>query len=280
MVIDYTRILSQNLHLGGLYKFRWSDRVGTSVTGDLLMRSFKYLGNEGMIYLDFIPSRKINMRIFTDYQYKIYYSENTLDPLDHGNLELNYSLDYTPKREHQASLELSLLDRQYSQYHALDASGMYDRAHPMRHFRYYKAVLDYNWKPIRGFRLNPELNIKRRVDMFEDYYSYLSYGGGLRVRYMWSKYYVSLYGDYKVLKYDVRRAFTTLPDDPLLVYGYFDYSLTFKYDLSDQWELSLSAKSDNRSSNSDLDYLKTRRGYRNYEALIGITYSLPVMEWN
>jgi len=50
VVGDYTRFLSREIHLGGLYKFRWSDRVGTSVTGDLLMRSFKYLGNEGMIY--------------------------------------------------------------------------------------------------------------------------------------------------------------------------------------------------------------------------------------
>jgi len=277
---DYARILGQKVHLGGLYKFKWSDRVGTSVTGDLLMRSFKYLGNEGMVYLDFLPSNKVNMRLFTDYQYKIYYAENTLDPLDHGNLEVNYELNLEPSRAHQVNLELSVLDRQYSQYHALDANGLYDRANPLRHFRYYKAALDYNWKPTRGVRINPEVNFRRRVDMFEDYYSYISYGGGLRVRYMWSRYYISLYGDYRHLKYDIREAFTTQPNDPQLVYGYLDYTFTFKYDIAERWQLSLSAGSDNRSSNSDLDYLKTRRGYNNYEALMGIIYTLPVIKWD
>jgi len=277
VVGDYTRFLSRQIHLGGLYKFRWSDRVGTSVTGDLLMRSFKYLGNEGMIYLDYLPSDKIGMRLFTDYQYKIYYDENTLDPLDHGNLEVNYSLHFEPVREHEANLEFSILDRRYSEYHALDSTGHYDRTYPLRQFRYYALVFDYNWKPVRGFRINPEISLKRRVDLFEDYYSYLSYGGGLRIRYMWSRYYISLFGDYKLMAYDVRSAFTSAAVDPLLVYGYFDYSLTFKYELTDRWELSLDAGSDNRSSNSDLDYFKTRRGYHNYEALLGITYSLPVL---
>lgn len=274
---DYTRLLSRKVHLGGLYNFRWSDRVGTSVTGDLLMRSFKYLGNEGMIYLDYLPTEKTYMRFFADYNYKIYYDERTLDPLDHGNLEFNYSLNFEPAREHEVQLELSVLDRRYSQYHALDSAGHYDRTHPFRHFRYYEIAFDYNWRPIRGFRINPELGVKRRVDLFQDYYSYLSYGGGLRIRYMWNRYYISLYGDYKLMKYDVRNAFTTSPDDPTLVYGYFDYSILFKYELSDRWELSLSASSDNRSSNSDLDYVRTRRAYKNYEALVGVSYSLPVL---
>ncbi|MEN8202953.1 MAG: hypothetical protein ABFS28_10185 [Bacteroidota bacterium] len=276
---DYTRILSRKFHMGALYTLRWSDRVGTSVTGDLLMRSFKYLGNKGMFYLDFLPSRSLAMRLFSNYQYKIYYDERTLDPLDHGNLEVNYSLNINPVREHEVRLELSFLDRQYSQYHALDADGKYERSNPLRHFRYYEAVLDYNWKPVRGFRINPEMTIKRRFDLFEDYYSYFSYGGGLRLRYMWSKFYVSLYGDYRRVAYDVREAFTSDPDDPLLIYGYLDYSLLFKYDLSNQWELYISASSDHRDSNTDLDTFKTRRGYKNYEALIGITYSLPTMKW-
>ncbi len=277
---DYTRILSKKIHLGALYNFRWSNRAGTSVTGDLLMRSFKYLGNEGMIYLDILPSNAVTMRLFSNYQYKIYYNENTLDPLDHGNLEVNYSLNFDPRREHEVEFELSFRDRHYSQYHALDAGGRYDRANPLRHFRYYEAKVDYNWKPTRGFRVNPEIMVRRRLDMFEDYYSYFTYGGGLRLRYMWSNFYISLYSDYNRLKYDVRQAFTTMPDDPLLVYGYFDYSLSFKYSLSKQWEISLRAGSDNRKSNSDLDYFKTRRGYKNYEALIGIEYTLPLMKWN
>jgi hypothetical protein len=277
---DYTRVLSRKVHLGALYTLRWSDRVGTSVTGDLLMRSFKYLGNEGRIYLDLLPSRSVNMRLLSSYQYKIYYDERTLDPLDHGNLEVNYTLDIKPSREHELSMETSVLDRQYAYYHALDADGKYDRTNPLRHFRYYQASLDYNWKPVRGFRINPELNVKRRLDLFEDYYSYLSYGGGLRLRYMSGRFYLSVYGDYNRVNYDVREAFTSQTEDPLLVYDYLDYTLLFKLDLSDQWELSLRAGSDTRDSNTDLDSFKTRRGYRNYEVLMGITYTLPTLKWN
>jgi len=243
------------------------------------MRSFKYLGNEAMLYLDYLPGENTRMRIFSDYEYKFYYDEMTLDPLDHGNLELNYTLTNSFGRSHELGLELSALDRRYSKYHALDADGRYDRANPLRHFRYYAAELSYNWRPMRGFRVNPEIKAKRRIDMFEDYYSYISYGGGLRVRYMWSDFYISLYGDYNRMAYDIRPAFTSQVDDPMLVYGYFDYSLTFKYELSDQWELALDLESDNRNSNSDLDYFKTRRGYRNYQALLSVRYSLPVMEW-
>lgn len=276
---DYKRMLSRKFHMGLSYTLRWSDRVGTSVTGDLLMRSFTYLGNEGMFYLDYLPSRSVTMSLFSDYQYKIYYDERTLDPLDHGNLEINYSLNINPVREHEVRLELSVLDRQYSQYHALDSKGKYDRSNPFRHFRYYEAVVDYDWKPAKGLRINPEMSVKRRIDLFEDYYTYFSYGGGLRLRYMWSNFYVSLYGDYNRVEYDVREAFTSQADDPLLLYGYLDYALLIKYDLSDQWELYISASSDNRDSNTDLDHFKTRRGYKNYEALIGITYSIPTMKW-
>ena len=279
LYIDYRRILTENIHLGGYYNFRWSNRVGTSVTGDLLMRSFKYLGNEGRVYLDVLPGENTRMRLFSNYEYKIYYDESTLDPLDHGNLELNYTLSNSFGRRHELGLELSALDRRYSEYHALNAEGMYDRSHPLRHFRYYKADLNYNWKPVRGLRINPEISVKRRIDMFEDYYSYLSYGGGLRIRYMWSRFYLSLYGDYSRMAYDIRPAFTSQTQDPMLVYGYFDYKMTIRYELSDQWDISLELDSDNRSSNTDLDYFKTRRGYHNYQALLSVRYALPDMKW-
>jgi len=276
---DYRRVLARKVHLGLLYNFRWSDRVGTSVTGDLLMRSFKYLGNEGMLYLDILPSGNLNMRLFSNYRYKVYYDESTLDPLDHGNLELNYSLNLAIGRRHDLGLELSGIDRQYTSYHALDADGLYSRDYPLRHFRYYTAELSYDWKPVRGFRVSPEIKARRRIDMFEGYYSYLSYGGGMRIRYLWDKFYISLYGDYSRMTYDIRPAFTTLPDDPMLVYGYFDYRFNMRYKVFPQWEIGLELNSDNRDSNSDLDYFKTRRGYRNYEAILGIRYTLPVMNW-
>jgi hypothetical protein len=276
---DYTRFLGNKLQMGLLYNFRWSDRVGTSVTGDLLMRSFKYLGNEGTFYLDLLPSDATFMRLFTSYQYKIYYDESTLDPLDHGNLEVNYSFRYEKSREHGFILELSLLDRNYSQYHALDSSGHYDRTHPLRHFRYYAAGIDYDWKPVRGLRINPELGVRRRIDMFEGYYSYFSYGGGMRIRYMWNDLYVSLYGAYRRTEYDIRKAFTSETVDPMLVYGYLDLAFTMKYDIGKRWEIYLKLEQDNRDSNSNLDYFKTRRSYENYQAVLGINYSLPDMKW-
>lgn len=276
---EYARWMGDKARLGILYNLRWSDRVGTSVTGDLLMRSFRYLGNEAMLYLEMLPSDALLMRLETDYEYKVYYDENTLDPLNHGNLEIAYLFNAEPSRLHEFRLELSFLDRRYSGYHALDGSGNYDPAQPLRHFQYYTVQLDYDWKPVRGFRLNPEAEIRRRVDGFEGYYSYFSFGGGLRIRYSWENLYVSLFGDYRRQAYDIREAFTSQADDPALVYGYLDISLDMKYQLAERWEIYLSLESDNRSSNSDLDYLKTRRGYKNYEALIGINYSLPDMKW-
>lgn len=275
----YQYFITDRLSIGGEYEFLWSNRIGTSVTGDLLMRSFKYLGNSGKAFLGLWGSEKLYMELFGEYEYKNYYDERTRDPLDHGNLEINYTLEYYFNNDNDIELELSWTDRNYFLYHSLDLNGDYDPINPLRNFHYYDLQFDYNWSPVTGLRINPGIEITRRIDRFEDYYSYMAYGGSMFLRYFKKNFYVSLYGDYKRIGYDIREAFTSKTNDPALIYGYYDMKLKLRYSISPQWEIHIQLESDNRSSNTDLEYFKTRRSYNNYQAMLGLTYNLPDIKW-
>ena len=115
--------------------------------------------------------------------------------------------------------------------------------------------------------------------MYQDYYSYVSLGGSMLVRYFKDNFYVSLYGDYNRVEYDVRPAFTSQANDPMLLYGYYDLKFTFRYSLTDHWDVFIILESDNRSSNTDLEYFITRRPYKNHQAMIGLNFALPEMKW-
>lgn len=275
----YQFYLSDGFSIGTEYEFKWSNRIGTSVTGDLLMRSFKYFGHTGNVFLELQPNESLEMQLLGEYEYKDYYDEQTRDPLDHANLEINYSLDYEFNSDHDIALELSWTERDYFKYRSLNADGDYDPLNPLRNFRYYEGQIDYNWRPVFGLRINPGLAVTRRIDLYQDYYSYMGLGGSMRIRYFKDNFYISLYGDYKRVAYDVRPAFTSLTDDPMLVYGYYDLNFTIRYSLSERWDIYLLLESDNRASNTDLEYFKTRRPYHNHQAMIGINYALPAIQF-
>lgn len=275
----YQFYLTDGFSIGTEYEFLWSNRIGTSVTGDLLMRSFKYVGHTGNFFLELQPNESLEMQLLGEYEYKDYYDERTRDPLDHANLKINYSLDYEFNNDHDIELEVSWTDRNYFQYRSLNADGDYDALNPLRNFRYYEGKFDYNWRPVFGLRINPGLGVTRRIDMYQDYYSYMGLGGSMRIRYFKDNFYISLYGDFRRVAYDVRPAFTSLTDDPFLVYGYYGLNFILRYSLTEQWDIYLLLESDNRASNTDLEYFKTRRPYNNHQAIIGFTYSLPEMKF-
>ena len=271
----YQKKLSSKIWIGGQYKFRWSNRIGTSVTGDLLMRSFKYYANSGRLFLDYKASKKVEMSALIDYDYKTYYDEQFVDPLDHADLELEYDLNYEFIKDNELNIQLSWRDRNYFEYHSIDSAGKYIDTYPLRNFKYYAAKIDYNWTAVKRLRINPGIKVKRRVDAFQDYFSYWSYGADIRLRYYWSDFYLSLYASYNQMEYDIREAFSSLEQNPKLVYDYYDVKLLFRYDVNDQWRLYIESVLDTRDSNSDLESFKTRRPYQNFTSLIGVQYTLP-----
>lgn len=274
----YSYGFSEKFNIISGYELRWSDRVGTSVTGDLLMRSFKYLGHSGIINLRHIMHETLEMSLLAEIEYKNYYDERTRDPLDQTNIELTYEMNHQPSDVHEFELELAFNDRNYRFYHALNDEGKYFTTHPFRNFRYYDISFDYDWEPADGLRINPEIEYTRRIDMFQGYYSYKRLGGGLRLRYYFDKYYFYIYADYQRQEYDKRPAFTTETDDPMLVYGFMDFNITIRYSLTDKIDLFIDFESDNRSSNTNLEYFKTRRPYRNNAIWIGAEFELLDIE--
>ncbi len=274
----YRYFLSEKFSIAAGYEIKWSDRIGTSVTGNLLMRSFKYFENSGIINMVHNMDETLEMSILAEFEYKNYYDERTADPLDHTNTDIVYELIHTPSGMHEFTFELSFIDRKYRFYHALNEEGRYGTTHPLRNFRYYKAEFDYNWEPLDHLRVNPAVEYTHRTDMYRDYYTYNRLGAGVRLRYYFDKYYFYIYADYKRQEYKKRPAFTTETNDPMLVYGFFDLNMTFRYSVSEKIDLFLKFESDNRGSNTNLEYFKTRRPYRNNVIMIGAEIELIDME--
>jgi hypothetical protein len=57
-----------------------------------------------------------------------------------------------------------------------------------------------------------------------------------------------------------------------------DFNITFRYSLTDKIDLFIDFESDNRSSNTNLEYFKTRRPYRNNAIWIGAEFELLDIE--
>jgi len=269
--IYYERIIGENLLLGAAYDFSVNDRIGTSITGDELLRSFKYLGNYGDLYLIFSPGEKLEVAATGSFVYKNYYADSTETPLDHTNLTTELTTIYQVNRKHGFELDLSFTNRNYLLNPASDRLGKISQNNPLRNYRYYDVNAAYDFRPVRGALVSPKLGATRRRDLYQDYYSYFSYDMGISLRYMKKKIYVYLSTSYRHVDYEQRYAFTLIDSSQLLRYKYLRYNFKMKYKLLPALELFLNLSSDNRESNTELEYARTRRPYTNYEMLVGFT---------
>jgi len=151
-----------------------------------------------------------------------------------------------------------------------DASGNIIPGYPLRELNYYDFEFGYDLKLIRGLLISPGLGFLRRVDLYEDYYTYSSFYPNLKVRYMKGKWYVATRIAFKNTNYDEKFAYTEIEATDLLQYAYFKYDLKARYRLTPMFDLFIDFSSDSRDSNSDLDYKGTRRSYNNYELSFGV----------
>lgn len=268
----YEHDLGKNIVFGAAYKISLNDKIGTSITGDELLRSYKFLGNYGDLYLIFSPGDRWEILAAGSYTFKNYVADTTETPLDHTNLDAELSISFEMNKKHGITLDLGFTDRNYLMYPASDSLGQIITEHPLRHYRYHDLSFAYKYKPVRGLLISPAFKLARRNDMYQDYYSYFSYKAGIKLRYMKKKFYAYLKTSFRNVIYDRRYAFTYLESTQLLSYKYLDYNFKVKYKIIPAMELFLNFKSDNRNSNTELEHARTRRPYNNYEMLVGITF--------
>jgi len=276
----YEKVLGKKVSLGVEYDFSWNNKIGTSVSGDELLRSFKYLGNRADLYVEYRPNKKLTTALLGAYQYKHYYEDTTDLPLDHVNMDANFLLEYELNKANAVVVDAEFTDRKYKYYPAANQKGNrvveYNHAgnlidgYPLRHFQYYKFALSYAYKPAKRLLLSPSFNYTIRDDLYEDYYSYTSYSPGFKVRYLGKKFYAMASAGYRQVKYEQRYAYTIIENTDLLTYDYLKYKVKLKYKVFNPVELFFNFSMDNRDANTELEHARTRRPYNNYEFLFGV----------
>lgn len=272
--IIYEKYLSKKVSLGGEYEFSWNDKLGTSVSGDELLRSYKYIGNSAEAYLDYNPSKTLEFTLSGSYEFKKYYDDTTDMPLDHSNVRIKFIGENEFNKVHSIAFNLDFTDRNYTKYAASDKNGDIEPEYPKRHYMYYMAGISYIIRPAKGLIISSGFDYDRRVDMYEGYYSYNQISPNLKLRYMNKKFYVHLSAAYKQVNYDERYAYTFIEREDLLTYKYLKYNFKLKYKVLKPLELYLNFSSDNRDSNTELEHARTRRPYNNYEVRMGLNITL------
>ncbi len=280
----FEKSLNKKMLVGIEYDLTWKNKLGTSISGDELTRSFKYIGNTADLFGQFNPNKKAEFILLGSYQNKYYYEDTTDMPLDHVNLEAGFSFDYEINKTNTVSFGFDFTDRKYRHYAATDSLGYrvaeYDKAgnliggYPLRHFNYLDFSFAYELKPIKGLLLGLGFDYIRRKDLFVDYFSYTSFSPDFKARYRNKNWYAYVSVAYKQVNYDKRYAFTFIERSDLLTYKYLNYDIKIKYKAFKPVELFAELSTDNRDTNTQLEHARTRRPYNNYQVLLGVNVEL------
>ncbi len=270
----FEKILSKKAIVGAEYNFSWNDKIGTTISGEELMRSFKYLKNGGEVFFEYTPLKTIEFVTKISTEKKKYYKDVTTMPLDHKTLEGEFEVDYTINKQNSAQVNIDLKDRKYDQYYASDSLGGNSPNNGFRHLKYFSFGLDYNYKLNKRISINPYFDYSIRKDLFQDYYSYSGKSPGVRFRYNNKKFYAYVNTAYRNIKYAKRYAYTLIKNSNLLEYKYIKYYVKLKYKWSKKIEFYAEFSSQNRNSNTELEYVRTRRPYNNNQVLLGLNFKL------
>jgi hypothetical protein len=106
--------------------------------------------------------------------------------------------------------------------------------------------------------------------MFNNYFSYDRFEGGLQTFFSIHKFLVDLDMWYRLFNYDKFEAPTVSRPYPVLQYKYLNARAILTYKIAKGVDISLTSSYEKRKSNADRITWKYRRGYENYYFNLGI----------
>jgi hypothetical protein len=270
---EYQYRVSKEIQAGARYKLAHSNKIGTSVVGDDLIRSFIYIQNKPEVFITYNRSKKSSYGFSTSFDHKNYYKDTTSRSLNYYNLKFELAANYKLLKKHKLGIKAYFTDRHYSEYNASDAKGKVKDAYPMRHFQYWGTDLIYKHNFSKKISLSPFTSIIIREDLYESFFSYFSYKFGLRAKYKYKKLSILAEVSHKKFNYSVRNAPSYDEVDPALEYAYIAYRASLTYQISKSFDAYAAFSSDSRDSNTELEHWKTRRAYNRYEFMLGVNYT-------
>ncbi len=270
---SYIYSLTKKINVGAKYKLAHSNKIGTSITGDDLTRSFIYIQNRAEAFVSYEKSKKSTYTLTSIYDHKNYYKDTTSMSLNYYHFRVNLEAKYKILKKHTLAMNATFTDRHYSSYLASDSLGKVKDVYGLRHFRYYGFDMKYNHSIKKNLSVAPFVSLTKRDDLHQDYYSYLGYKTGLGLKYKIKKLNIQLEAAHKKVNYEVKTAPVYDGETPNLEYAYLTYRVKLEYELTKRFNLYGYYSSDSRDTNTELEHWKTRRSYNRNEFMVGVNYN-------
>ena len=273
--------LSKALTIGIKYEFEKRAEVDVDVLGDQTRYVFSYIQHAGTIFVKTKPWKKNIANIYYTFDQKQYspaytnYSGvgNIPDEIYLDNIQHTLDLRLIQGLSQRSSLAVKIIayDREYKYLPSID-SLLSPNNSSMRHYQDFNAKLTYDNKINNFIEVKPYVRFERRNDLFNDYYSFNLYEGGMLIDLSYRKFSLELNGWYELYKYDKLEAPTNSIPYPVLKYQYYNANPVLKYKILKSFDIDFSASYVLRVSNANRVTWGYRRGYENSLYRIGLIF--------
>ena len=272
--VQYEYSLSKKMDIGIEYDLNRAKKIGTSVLGTELTRKFSYLKHDVTAYYQWKILKNTQLELEGSYYVKMYEETTGIAPLNHKNTGMGVTLEQDlsiSDYETTLWLEFHWDDKKFTDIIASDVSGRELEGYPLRHWQYYNFSLSWKLYELGNFTFKPFVDIEKREDLFQDYYTYNALDAGIKLYFETQRIYTTIEPAYSITDYKTKKAPDPDGPDPLLTYKYFTMDWTFEYKLSQGVSLNAKYQSKDRNTNTLDESRKTRRPYNYYEMLFGLT---------
>lgn len=270
------------LTIGAGYQFEKRAVIDADILGEQTRYVMSYIGNTGQLFVRTTPFHNNTTSLYYTFDHKKYNSGySSYTPLisipdtlimDNNQHTLEIQLTQNLSKRTRFGARFSFYDRQYITLPSFDSLLVVNTSH-LRHYTDYYASVSLTSKLNNYLEVMPYLKTERRVDMFNDYFSYSRFDGGLQSKLSVYKFILNLDLSYKIYKYDRFEAPTIIKPYPALQYQYYNASAVLTYKIINGIDINLSSFYVNRISNADRPTWKYRRGYDNFYAQLGFAIS-------
>lgn len=274
----YTKRLSKKFKVGTDVDFGVSDRIGTNVRGEELIRSLEYRDLRSNTFLRYWRNKKLVMVLNYELHNKDFHKDTSSTPFDYIQHRLDYSIDRTfykgKKRKAMFGAEIAVADRQYLKYLAADSNGRKQADAPTRVLKYLEFGTYFDYTISKKF--SAEINFKQfnRRDMHVGFFSYNRSRIGAKLRFKHKGFFVTYGPTYNYIQFAVKTAHMFEDDADPLVYNKIVHGLKVRYRVNDRLNIRAALNVESRQSNTEMDDRITRRGYNHNSVQIGLTYDL------
>ncbi len=271
--------IREGLVLGAGYEFEKRSRVHTDILGEQTRYVLAYIQNSGQLFLKTKLFRKniTNFYYTLDWQkYKSVYSgyretDTIVDKLNMDNIQHSLEMRFIQYLSSRSRINIivKVYDRKYKWLPSYDSllTPNYDI---MRHYHDIRGYMAYTAKINNYIEVRPTLEYERKKDLFNDYFSFNRFEGGLELNFFYGKFILNLEGKYNLINYDRCEAPTETRPYPDLKYNLLDARVVLTYKIFNGVDINLTSEYGARRSNADKITWKYRRGYENYYINIGL----------